>query len=137
MELSIPEPAGDLFYCHLNLVTGLKVLQSNVTVRRFLQAHENGEPGGLPLGVSEESPYQKDEKKIKYDQIILIGTDGIWESQNPSGEMFGKDRFRNIVREHSGKSAKQILSAVMVAIDNFSQAHQKADDVTLVVVKVV
>ncbi len=93
--------------------------------------------GGLRLGVSEESPYQKSEKKIESGQILLIGTDGIWESQNPSGEMFGKDRFKKVVREHSGKSAKQILSAVMEEIDDFSQAHEKADDVTLVVVKVV
>ncbi len=93
--------------------------------------------GGLPLGVSENSQYQKYENKIESGQVLLIGTDGIWESQNPSGEMFGKDRFKNLVREHSGKSAKQILSAVMIAIDNFSQAHEKADDVTLVVVKVV
>ena len=93
--------------------------------------------GGLPLGVSENSQYQKYENKIESGQILLIGTDGIWESQNPSGEMFGKDRFKNLVREHSGKSAKQILSDVMIAIDNFSQAHEKADDVTLVVVKVV
>ena len=93
--------------------------------------------GGLPLGVSEESPYQKYEKQIESGQIILIGTDGIWESQNTSGDMFGKDRFKNIVREHSDKPAKQILNAVMGEIDNFSQAHEKADDVTLVVVKVV
>jgi sigma-B regulation protein RsbU (phosphoserine phosphatase) len=93
--------------------------------------------GGLPLGVSEKSSYERYQRKIEPGQIILIGTDGIWESQNPSGEMFGKDRFKNIVREHSGKSAKQILSAVMFAIDKFSQAHEKADDVTLVVVKVV
>jgi sigma-B regulation protein RsbU (phosphoserine phosphatase) len=92
--------------------------------------------GGLPLGVSEESPYQKYESKIESGQILLIGTDGIWESQYPAGEMFGKDRFKNVVREHSDKSAKQILSAVMGEIDGFSQAHEKADDVTLVVVKV-
>jgi sigma-B regulation protein RsbU (phosphoserine phosphatase) len=92
--------------------------------------------GGLPLGVSEKSPYRKFQSKIESGQILLIGTDGIWESQNPSGEMFGKERFKKVVQEHSGKSAKQILSAVMGAIDNFSQAHEKADDVTLVVVKV-
>jgi sigma-B regulation protein RsbU (phosphoserine phosphatase) len=91
----------------------------------------------LPLGVSEDASYENFETKIESGQILLIGTDGIWESQNSSGEMFGKDRFKNIVREHSGKSANQILSAVMGAIDNFSQAHEKADDVTLVVVKVV
>jgi sigma-B regulation protein RsbU (phosphoserine phosphatase) len=93
--------------------------------------------GGLPLGVSEKNPYQKFQCNIEPGQIILIGTDGIWESQNPAGEMFGKDRFKNVVQEHCDKSAKKILSAVMQEIDDFSQAQEKADDVTLVVVKVV
>jgi sigma-B regulation protein RsbU (phosphoserine phosphatase) len=93
--------------------------------------------GGLPLGVSEDASYEKFETKIESGQILLIGTDGIWDSQNPAGKMFGKDRFRNVVQAQSGKSAKQILSAVMQEIDNFSQAHEKADDVTLVVVKVI
>jgi sigma-B regulation protein RsbU (phosphoserine phosphatase) len=93
--------------------------------------------GGLPLGVSENAAYRKFQNKIESGQILLIGTDGIWESQNPAGEMFGKDRFKKVVREHSDKPAKKILSAVMEEIDDFSRAHEKADDVTLVVVKVV
>jgi sigma-B regulation protein RsbU (phosphoserine phosphatase) len=92
--------------------------------------------GGLPLGVSEKAPYKKFQRKIELGQIILIGTDGIWESQNPSGEMFGKDRFKDVVRAHANATAKEMLSMVMDAIDKFSQAHEKADDITLVVVKV-
>ena len=92
--------------------------------------------GGLPLGVSEKAPYQKFQRKIVPGQIILIGTDGIWESQNQSGEMFGKDRFKNVIRKHASESAKKILKAIIAAIEDFSQARQKGDDVTLVVVKV-
>ena len=93
--------------------------------------------GGLPLGISKESPYQEFQNKIESGQILLIGTDGIWESQNPSGEMFGKDRFKTVVQKHAAEPANQILSAVMLEIEDFSQAQEKADDVTLVVVKVV
>jgi len=92
--------------------------------------------GGLPLGVSEKAPYQKFQCKIEPGQIILIGTDGIWESQNPSGEMFGKERFKDVIRKHAAEPAKQILNAVMGEIDNFSQEQTRGDDVTLVVVKV-
>ena len=45
----------------------------------------------LPLGVSEKAGYQEFQGKLAPDQIILIGTDGIWESQNTGGQMFGKE----------------------------------------------
>ena len=93
--------------------------------------------GGLPLGVSENAPYQNFQRKLESGQIILIGTDGIWESQNPSGDMYGKERFKDVVQKHAAEPANQILKAVMDEIDNFSQAQEKADDVTLVVVKVI
>ena len=92
--------------------------------------------GGLPLGVSENAAYQKFQLKITPGQIILIGTDGVWESQNQTGEMFGKDRFRNVIKEHANEPAKKILNAAIEAIDDFSQAHVRGDDVTLVVVKI-
>jgi len=93
--------------------------------------------GGLPLGVSEDAVYQKFQHNIEPGQFILIGTDGIWESQSPQGEMFGKSRFDQVIQNHATKSAKEVLDAVINAVDNFRQPREIADDVTLVVVKVV
>ena len=90
----------------------------------------------LPLGVSEEAGYQESQSKLAPGQIILIGTDGIWESQNTAGQMFGKERFRNVIRSHAPKSAKEILQAVFDEIDKFCHPLENEDDVTLVVVKV-
>ena len=50
--------------------------------------------------------------------------------------MFGKDRFKKIIRQHTGDSAKIILDTVMTAIEDFSRGQDRADDITLVVVKV-
>jgi len=92
--------------------------------------------GGLPLGVSQKSAYQKFQRAITPGQIILIGTDGIWEAQNHAGEMFGKDRFKNVIREHANESASRIIDAVLGGLDDFQQSRQKEDDVTLVVIKI-
>jgi sigma-B regulation protein RsbU (phosphoserine phosphatase) len=92
--------------------------------------------GGLPLGVSEKAAYQQFRRKIAPGQIILIGTDGIWESQNQNGDMFGKERFRNIIRKHAKESANKILNAVILAINDFSKTQERVDDVTLVAVKI-
>jgi sigma-B regulation protein RsbU (phosphoserine phosphatase) len=92
--------------------------------------------GGLPLGVSQKSAYQKFQRAISPGQIILIGTDGIWEAQNQAGEMFGKERFNDVIRKHAKSSANLILDTVINSLDSFQQSHQKTDDVTLVVIKI-
>ena len=90
----------------------------------------------LPLGVSEKAAYQEYQRKIDPGQIILIGTDGIWESQNARREMFGKKRFKDLVRAHAHEPAIDILSAVIAGLDEFRYPLEIEDDVTLVVIKV-
>ena len=90
----------------------------------------------LPLGVSEMADYQKFDKKITPGQIIMMGTDGIWESQSPQGEMFGKERFKEIIRNNAGRPAKDIIQAVIEEVDHFCHPLEKVDDVTLVVTKI-
>ncbi len=90
----------------------------------------------LPLGVSEKAAYQEFQRKILPGQILLIGTDGIWESQDSRGQMFGKERFRQVISAHARKTAIEILQAVIDELNRFSQPLGKEDDVTLVVIKV-
>ena len=90
----------------------------------------------LPLGVSEKAAYQEYQRRIFPGQIILIGTDGIWESQNSRREMFGKKRFKDLIRAHAHKPAQEILQAVITSLEDFIRPLEKEDDVTLVVIKV-
>ena len=90
----------------------------------------------LPLGVSEMAAYQKFDKRIAPGQIIMMGTDGIWESQSSQGEMFGKERFKEIIRNNAGRPAKDIIQAVIREVDRFCHPLEKADDVTLVITKI-
>jgi len=91
----------------------------------------------LPLGVSERATYQKYNQKIGPGQIVMMGTDGIWEARNPTGEMFGKERFKAIISENADKPAKDITQAVINRVDSFCHPLAKADDVTLVVTKII
>jgi sigma-B regulation protein RsbU (phosphoserine phosphatase) len=91
----------------------------------------------LPLGVSETADYQKFDKKITPGQIIMMGTDGIWETQSPQGEMFGKKRFKEIIRNNASRPAKDIIQAVIEEVDRYCHPLQKTDDVTLVITKII
>ena len=92
---------------------------------------------GIALGVTEEFYYIENQKDgLANGQIIAIGTDGIWEAFNRQGEMFGKTRFREIIRRKSGESAKNILNAVYDELNTFTVGQKSEDDITLVVIKV-
>jgi sigma-B regulation protein RsbU (phosphoserine phosphatase) len=91
---------------------------------------------GLPLGIFSNSRYEESKRQIDSGQIVVMGTDGIWETTNSSSEMFGKMRLRTIIRQHAASSAKDILNAVIVAVDQFRSRSEQEDDVTLVVVKI-
>lgn len=68
-------------------------------------------------------------------QVLLIGTDGLWEARNPDGEMFGTSRVQQTLRAHAHKSAAAILEAISETIQDFTTIKTQEDDVTLVVLK--
>jgi len=93
---------------------------------------------GLALGVDQDYGYRSHRKSgLKPGVVIAAGTDGIWEGCNGSGEMFGKERFKNIIRRHSMESAQTILDMVFREHMLFSRGVNPEDDITLVIVKVV
>ena len=92
---------------------------------------------GLALGVDEGFSYQKNHKTGIIDgQIIAIGTDGVWEAINTDSEMFGKDRFRDIIRRNAHTGASEILNAVYNGLNQFTKGQKSEDDITLVIIKV-
>ena len=69
-------------------------------------------------------------------KIIALGTDGIWEARNMKGNMFGKKRFREIIRRNAKENAINILDAVYDGLDQHTKGLKTDDDITLVVAKV-
>jgi phosphoserine phosphatase RsbU/P len=91
---------------------------------------------GMALGVVADVDY-KEYTQAGWDPgtVIVIGTDGITETRNPSGEFFGGARFRDVIRNHAAQPADRIQSAVIEAVDTFRGESAQEDDVTLVVLK--
>jgi sigma-B regulation protein RsbU (phosphoserine phosphatase) len=91
---------------------------------------------GLPLGVVADTRYEEAaHAPLMPGQILFLGTDGIWETRSPSGEMFGKDRLRAVLRGARDASAPEIVSAVVEAVDGFREGERQRDDVTMIVLK--
>jgi sigma-B regulation protein RsbU (phosphoserine phosphatase) len=92
---------------------------------------------GVALGVNDAFEYAENHRKgLTNGQIIAIGTDGIWEAFNKKGAMFGKPRFKEIIRQNAKAGADDILNAVYNEINQFAEGQKSEDDITLVIVKV-
>ncbi len=91
---------------------------------------------GIPLGVEATWEYTENHRPgLCAGQLLVLGTDGIWEAMNPAGEMYGKDRFREVLRKNAGKTSQEIVDAVVDAVQDFVQPLRPEDDLTLVVIR--
>jgi serine phosphatase RsbU (regulator of sigma subunit) len=100
------------------------------------ETFENLGGPGLALGIDADQVYSAQSKSGLGDgQIILLGTDGLWEARNASGEMFGKDRLFGLLRRHARGSAEDITRSVLDHLKAFQGSAEFEDDATLVVVK--
>lgn len=92
---------------------------------------------GLALGVQAEWLYESQTlDDLAAGQVILLGTDGIWEAENPAGERIGKEPIYQVLREKADGSAPEILKAVFDVLKQHVKGTRTEDDITAVIVKV-
>jgi serine phosphatase RsbU (regulator of sigma subunit) len=99
----------------------------------FIELAGNGMALGLKKGVIYEENLFTD---VRPGQVYMILTDGLWEAFNKDGEMFGKDRVRNLIRHFANQSATGITEEIMAELSHFLGDTSPDDDLTFVIVKV-
>jgi sigma-B regulation protein RsbU (phosphoserine phosphatase) len=93
--------------------------------------------GDLPLGVLDDTTYTElSHGPMTPGQVMVIGTDGVWEMPNDKGEQFGKDRLRDVIREGGQGSAEDISRMLRERLANFRGDAKAVDDVTFVIIKI-
>jgi len=99
---------------------------------KFTELHNTG----MALGVMEDAEFgQSDPVTLGSGDIVLVGTDGIWEASDTSGQMYGKQRLIELIGLHKDESAQQIASSVVESVLDFCSGVPQTDDITLLVIK--
>jgi serine phosphatase RsbU (regulator of sigma subunit)/anti-sigma regulatory factor (Ser/Thr protein kinase) len=89
---------------------------------------------GMPLGLMPDMAYEENEAVVGPGDSLLFYSDGLVEAHNPDGEMFGKARAIDRVRNHPG--GPSILDYLVESLIGFAGVEgAKDDDVTLVAIK--
>ena len=91
---------------------------------------------GFPLGMFPNVKYEEFSLSTQPGDALIFFSDGIVDAQNVSGDMFGDDRLKAVVKKHFQKSASKMVDAILSEVGKFQGERERFDDETLVVLKV-
>jgi serine phosphatase RsbU (regulator of sigma subunit) len=90
---------------------------------------------GLLLGIEKDVAFADMKVKLEHGDIVVFYTDGITETENAAGEMFGVERLAQAVTAHRGDKPEAMVSNVLSTLERFGGGKEHEDDLTLVVMK--
>jgi sigma-B regulation protein RsbU (phosphoserine phosphatase) len=103
----------------------------------LLNARDGGEtwltPTGAAIGLMESYVPTTQTISMRQGDILVFYTDGVTEASSPRGELFGRERLAQVVRQNAGLPAQELLHSLRQALNDFSDGKQLEDDVTLLV----
>ena len=94
------------------------------------------EGDAFPLGIIEDADYQETPLQLDSGDTLIFYTDGVVEAMNKKEEMYGFDRFIEVIKEHKGLDAEAFMQKLIDDINNFVGKAEQHDDLTIVVIKV-
>jgi phosphoserine phosphatase RsbU/P len=99
----------------------------------FIELAGNGISLGLKKGVDYKENRFSD---VRPGQVYMALTDGLFESFNKKGKMFGKKRIRKLIRNFAKLPAKEIAEQINIELARFLGDASPDDDLTFVIAKV-
>jgi len=93
--------------------------------------------GGLPLGMFQNDiiSYSTGKLHFKTGDVLILYTDGVTETTNAMGEVFGDERLRQVALETRHLPAARIKEEIYRSVIRFQGDEPQFDDLTLIVVK--
>jgi serine phosphatase RsbU (regulator of sigma subunit) len=92
--------------------------------------------GGVALGTFENSKYEERPLGLNPGDIIVFYTDGVTEAKNEKEEEFGTKRLKQVINDSCYLSAPEIQNNIYQAVKDFTGNLPQADDLTMIVIKV-
>ena len=94
------------------------------------------EPTGMPLGILPSL-------RLKPARVMAIGpgdtvaliSDGVFEYENPTGEMFGNERVEELLAAAAGETAERQVEQLVAGVERFAGDAPQNDDMTIVVLR--
>jgi sigma-B regulation protein RsbU (phosphoserine phosphatase) len=92
--------------------------------------------GGPILGILKDSQFFDTVVALEEGDILTLFTDGVTEQENEAGEEFSVARLEEVVLKQQTASASTLIGHITDAVSTFAGDKPQADDLTVVVVKI-
>jgi sigma-B regulation protein RsbU (phosphoserine phosphatase) len=122
------DPAsGRLDYCNAGHPPAL-LLRANGGIEELLD-------GGSLLGAFPFDTFAQGCAQLEPGDALVIYSDGILDSSNPSGEQFGPKRWEQLLRNVQADDADALLLSLLGAVQDHAGGYPIQDDMSLVVIR--
>lgn len=88
---------------------------------------------GVPIGVMEDYPYDVVTRTIEPGETCVIYTDGVSEAMNPTNDLYGIDRLRELMKASTGGAADALGKVILADVRKFANGRPQNDDITIMV----
>jgi serine phosphatase RsbU (regulator of sigma subunit) len=141
-EVDASTPGG----VYVTLFVG--ILDHERKVLRFINAGHNPQfvlragggldrmpSAGLPVGLFAGHGYTEREMALGEADLLFFYTDGMVETENESGEMFGAERLEALLGEATRDNVDEILDRIEQAVRRFRGSADLFDDATMMALR--
>lgn len=90
---------------------------------------------GTVVGAFPIARYEERTVPMEHGDLLVAYTDGVIEPENAYGEMFGEDRFKDLVVKYAHEGSSELIARTMEAVVQWGGSSELQDDMTMVVAR--
>ncbi len=94
-------------------------------------------PTGPALGMMADSTFTAVTRTLEKGHSLFVFTDGLVEAHSPTGEVYGAERLREVMRARSNGPVSEMVRGVLDALETFGKHADPHDDVTILAARLV
>ncbi len=88
--------------------------------------------GTPPIGTQKAAAYEQQLGEIGDGETLVLFTPGVVTTQNSAGEVFGEERFLNILCDGFGQLASTMLKEMLSDLQAFTEGGTQPEDITVI-----
>ena len=92
--------------------------------------------GGCVLGILPGAQFEQFETSLQPGDLLAVYSDGITEAATPADEEFETENLVATLERHRGEPTLQMIDAVTKAVSDWTEGAPPADDITLILARV-
>ncbi|MEX2093136.1 MAG: PP2C family protein-serine/threonine phosphatase [Pirellulales bacterium] len=91
---------------------------------------------GMPLALVDEQEMDAAVRcELAPGDLLVLCSDGFFEAINPTGELFGMNRLKELIAQNHSQSAAELLVTLEASVRAFLATAPQPDDMTALVIK--